>query len=39
MSDIVPPPPARRYENEGIPVGAIMLLIIYHGGKFYVPWD
>jgi hypothetical protein len=39
MSDIAPPPPARRYDLDWIRVGAFMLLILYHVGMFYVPWD
>lgn len=34
-----PPPPARRYDLDWIRVGAFMLLILYHVGMFYVPWD
>ncbi|MBB3871409.1 acyltransferase family protein [Brevundimonas mediterranea] len=42
----VPPPLAppsamtgRRYDLDWIRVGAFMLLILYHVGMFYVPWD
>lgn len=34
-----PPPPARRHDLDWIRVGAFMLLILYHVGMFYVPWD
>ncbi len=34
-----PPPLARRYDLDWIRVGAFMLLILYHVGMFYVPWD
>lgn len=34
-----PAPPARRYDLDWIRVGAFMLLILYHVGMFYVPWD
>ena len=34
-----PPPAARRYDLDWIRVGAFMLLILYHVGMFYVPWD
>lgn len=39
MSAIALPPPARRYDLDWIRVGAFMLLILYHVGMFYVPWD
>jgi hypothetical protein len=29
----------RRYDLDWIRVGAFMLLILYHVGMFYVPWD
>jgi len=38
VSDIVPVP-ARRHDLDWIRVGAFMLLILYHVGMFYVPWD
>ena len=31
--------PTRRYDLDWIRVGAFMLLILYHVGMFYVPWD
>lgn len=31
--------PRRRYDLDWIRVGAFMLLILYHVGMFYVPWD
>lgn len=31
--------PQRRYDLDWIRVGAFMLLILYHVGMFYVPWD
>jgi len=34
-----PPSPARRYDLDWIRVGAFLLLILYHVGMFYVPWD
>jgi len=34
-----PPALARRYDLDWIRVGAFMLLILYHVGMFYVPWD
>ncbi|WP_292110207.1 acyltransferase family protein [Brevundimonas sp.] len=39
MSDIAPVPPGRRYDLDWIRVGAFLLLIFYHVGMFYVPWD
>ena len=39
---VFPAPPApsgRRYDLDWIRVGAFMLLILYHVGMFYVPWD
>ena len=38
MSDIAPFP-ARRHDLDWIRVGAFFLLILYHVGMFYVPWD
>ncbi|HEY1074045.1 acyltransferase family protein [Brevundimonas sp.] len=35
----LPPPPTRRHDLDWIRVGAFMLLILYHVGMFYVPWD
>lgn len=32
-------PPARRHDLDFLRVGAFMLLILYHLGMFYVPWD
>lgn len=32
-------PPMRRHDLDWIRVGAFMLLILYHVGMFYVPWD
>jgi len=31
--------PGRRHDLDWIRVGAFMLLILYHVGMFYVPWD
>jgi glucan biosynthesis protein C len=31
--------PDRRYDLDWIRVGAFFLLILYHVGMFYVPWD
>ncbi|MBO9708105.1 MAG: acyltransferase family protein [Caulobacter sp.] len=31
--------PERRYDLDWIRVGAFFLLILYHVGMFYVPWD
>lgn len=39
MSDTAPSPIGRRYDLDWIRVGAFMLLILYHVGMFYVPWD
>ena len=39
MSAFPSPPPARRHDLDWIRVGAFMLLILYHVGMFYVPWD
>lgn len=39
MSDIAPAPPGRRYDLDWIRVGAFLLLILYHVGMFYVPWE
>lgn len=39
MSALPSPPPARRHDLDWIRVGAFMLLILYHVGMFYVPWD
>ena len=39
MSDIAPVPPGRRYDLDWIRVGAFLLLILYHVGMFYVPWE
>ncbi len=33
------PPLERRYDLDWIRVGAFFLLILYHTGMFYVPWD
>jgi peptidoglycan/LPS O-acetylase OafA/YrhL len=33
------PKRARRYDLDWIRVGAFFLLILYHTGMFYVPWD
>jgi hypothetical protein len=33
------PSPDRRYDLDWIRVGAFLLLILYHVGMFYVPWD
>ncbi|WP_297510288.1 acyltransferase family protein [uncultured Caulobacter sp.] len=33
------PPLDRRYDLDWIRVGAFFLLILYHTGMFYVPWD
>ena len=38
MSDIAPLP-ARRHDLDWIRVGAFFLLILYHVGMFYVPWE
>lgn len=35
----VSPAPGRRHDLDWIRVGAFMLLILYHVGMFYVPWD
>lgn len=35
----VPAPPVRRHDLDWIRVGAFLLLILYHVGMFYVPWD
>ncbi|TAJ64993.1 MAG: acyltransferase [Brevundimonas sp.] len=35
----VAPSPDRRYDLDWIRVGAFLLLILYHVGMFYVPWD
>lgn len=36
----IPTPPSnRRHDLDWIRVGAFMLLILYHVGMFYVPWD
>ncbi len=32
-------PPDRRHDLDWIRVGAFFLLILYHVGMFYVPWD
>ncbi|MFD1151573.1 acyltransferase family protein [Saccharothrix hoggarensis] len=32
-------PPARRHDLDVLRVGAFLLLILYHLGMFYVPWD
>jgi surface polysaccharide O-acyltransferase-like enzyme len=32
-------PPDRRYDLDWIRVGAFFLLILYHVGMYYVPWD
>ena len=40
MSAIASPAlPGRRHDLDWIRVGAFMLLILYHVGMFYVPWD
>lgn len=39
MSDIAPVPSGRRYDLDWIRVGAFLLLILYHVGMFYVPWE
>lgn len=31
--------PSRRYDLDALRVGAFLLLILYHLGMFYVPWD
>lgn len=33
------PAALRRHDLDWIRVGAFMLLILYHVGMFYVPWD
>ncbi|MBU1539483.1 MAG: acyltransferase family protein [Alphaproteobacteria bacterium] len=33
------PAPDRRHDLDWIRVGAFLLLILYHVGMFYVPWD
>lgn len=33
------PAPVRRHDLDWIRVGAFLLLILYHAGMFYVPWD
>ncbi|GLS00106.1 hypothetical protein GCM10007859_01090 [Brevundimonas denitrificans] len=33
------PSPDRRHDLDWIRVGAFLLLILYHVGMFYVPWD
>lgn len=38
-SQAVAPSPDRRYDLDWIRVGAFLLLILYHVGMFYVPWD
>ena len=38
-SPSVAPSPDRRYDLDWIRVGAFLLLILYHVGMFYVPWD
>ncbi|MBP7703794.1 MAG: acyltransferase family protein [Caulobacter sp.] len=38
MTDIVSAP-GRRHDLDWIRVGAFFLLILYHVGMFYVPWD
>ena len=35
----VAPSPDRRHDLDWIRVGAFLLLILYHVGMFYVPWD
>ena len=39
MSSAPPLDAARRYDLDWIRVGAFMLLILYHVGMFYVPWE
>lgn len=40
MSSVpVAPSPDRRHDLDWIRVGAFLLLILYHVGMFYVPWD
>lgn len=39
MSALPSPPPTRRHDLDWIRVGAFMLLILYHVGMFYVPWE
>lgn len=38
-SSSVAPSPDRRHDLDWIRVGAFLLLILYHVGMFYVPWD
>lgn len=38
-SPSVIPSPDRRHDLDWIRVGAFLLLILYHVGMFYVPWD
>ena len=33
------PSPDRRHDLDWIRIGAFLLLILYHVGMFYVPWD
>jgi hypothetical protein len=35
----IAPSPDRRHDLDWIRVGAFLLLILYHVGMFYVPWD
>ena len=35
----VPDAPGRRHDLDWIRVGAFLLLILYHVGMVYVPWD
>ena len=38
-SPFVAPSPDRRHDLDWIRVGAFLLLILYHVGMFYVPWE
>lgn len=38
-SPSISPSPGRRHDLDWIRVGAFILLILYHVGMFYVPWD
>lgn len=39
MQTVARPTQPRRYDLDWIRVGAFLLLILYHSGMFYVPWD
>lgn len=38
-ADAANPPSSRRHDLDWIRAGAFLLLILYHVGMFYVPWD